>query len=267
MTTAQAQMSLIDVMNYSNTTTFKTMLCSTRVAEGDGTYSGVEDLVTLWRSTSAINTISIFTDIADTFQAGTTFTIYGIAATSVGAKATGGTIYSDSQYYYHAFLGNGTFTPTQSISADLLVVAGGGGGAGGTSGVSFGPGGGAGQVSVSTGSSLTTTAYTVTVGGGGAGTNVNAATGAQGTSSSLASILTATGGFGGVSPLTGGAAGATYTGGIGSGSAAGGGGGSAANGGAGSGSTGGAGGNGTTSAFINAVGSATNIGQLVSSNY
>jgi hypothetical protein len=80
MTTAQAQMSLIDIMNYSNTTTFKTMLCSTRVAEGDGTYSGIEDLVILWRSTSAINTISVFTDVADTFQSGTTFSLYGIKA-------------------------------------------------------------------------------------------------------------------------------------------------------------------------------------------
>ena len=80
MTTGQAQMSIVDVMNYSNTTTNKTMLCSSRVQEGDATYSGVENLVLLWRSTSAINTISIFTDVADTFQSGSTFTLYGIKA-------------------------------------------------------------------------------------------------------------------------------------------------------------------------------------------
>jgi hypothetical protein len=80
MTTAQAQMSIVDIMNYSNTTTNKTILSSTRVQEGDGTYSGVEDLVILWRSTSAINIISVLTDVADTFQSGTTFSLYGIRA-------------------------------------------------------------------------------------------------------------------------------------------------------------------------------------------
>jgi hypothetical protein len=285
MTTAQAQMSLIDVMNYSNTTTFKTMLCSTRVAEGDGTYSGVEDLATLWRSTSAINTISIFTDIADTFQAGTTFTIYGIAATSAGAKATGGTIFSDSQYYYHAFLGNGTFTPTQSISADVLMVAGGGGGGSGN----VGGGGGAGGLLNLASQSLTATNYTVTVGGGGAG-RVGDGNATNGVNSSFGGLTAAVGGGAGtsgasfVNGVAGGSGGGAWTfGGIGgagtSGQGFAGGNGSAAVSPFPSGGGGGAGAAGTSatstasgpggigSSTYNSWGAATGIGQNVSGTY
>jgi hypothetical protein len=80
MTTAQAVMSVVDIMNYSNTTTNKTMLCSTRAQPGDATYSGVEDLVILWRSTAAINYLDVICADGDTFQSGSTFTLYGIKA-------------------------------------------------------------------------------------------------------------------------------------------------------------------------------------------
>jgi hypothetical protein len=128
MTTAQAQMSIVDIMNYSNTTTNKTMLCSTRVQEGDGTYSGVEDLVILWRSTSAINVISVLTDVADTFQSGTTFTLYGIGAGS--PKAFGGDeVRTDGTYWYHIYRSSGVFAPMTALTnVDCLIVAGGGGG-------------------------------------------------------------------------------------------------------------------------------------------
>lgn len=222
MTTAQAQMSIVDIMNYSNTTTFKTMLNSTRVQEGDATYSGVEDLVILWRSTSAINTISIFTDVADTFQAGTTFSLYGIAAASVGAKATGGIISSDDQYYYHTFTSTGTFTPLQSLTCDFLVVAGGGGGGSG------GGAGGAGGYRTSVGTSgrnssaesplsVTATAYTITVGAGGAGGAAgSSAVGVIG-SNSVFSTITSTGGGRGASSSSqnggaGGSGGGTFSG-------------------------------------------------------
>ncbi len=252
---------IMDFMSYSNSTTYKTVLykeadASNIVLGGFG----------LYRSTSAISTITL-TPYYGTWQAGSTFTLYGIAAASVGAKATGGTIYQDASYFYHVFAGNGTFTPSQSISADVLVVAGGGGSSGGTNGVSWGPGGGAGQVSSLTGTNLTATAYAVTVGAGGAGTVTSGSTGSTGGASSLGAVLSAAAGYGGVAPLTGGAAGITYTGGSGSGSAAGGGAGSAANGGAGSGTTGGAGGVGTTSSLINAIAPVVGLGQLVSSSY
>lgn len=149
---------IASIQNYSNTTTNKTIL-----SRGNSPARATAAIVGLWRSTSAINIITVSTG-SSTFAVGSTFTIYGIAATSAGAKATGGTIFSDSQYYYHAFLGNGTFTPTQSISADVLVVAGGGGGGG-----SYAGGGGAGGVLAFTGQSLTATNYTCTVGAGGTG--------------------------------------------------------------------------------------------------
>jgi hypothetical protein len=79
-TTTYPQMSVVDILNYSNTTTNKTMISNTRVDPGDGTYSGVEVLVILWRSTSAINYLDVFTDVADSFQSGSIFTLYGIKA-------------------------------------------------------------------------------------------------------------------------------------------------------------------------------------------
>jgi hypothetical protein len=65
---------IIHLQNYSNTTTNKTMLV--RKGQADGY---VEANVILWRSTSAINTIKVFPD-AGNFQAGSTFTLYGIQA-------------------------------------------------------------------------------------------------------------------------------------------------------------------------------------------
>ncbi len=65
-------------MNYSNTTTFKTVLCNSRVDEGNATYSGVEVLVNLWRNTAAINTIKIETFNGSSLTTGSTFTLYGV---------------------------------------------------------------------------------------------------------------------------------------------------------------------------------------------
>jgi hypothetical protein len=62
-------------MNYSNTTTFKTMV--SRGASADlNTYAAVN----LWRSTSAINTIKIGLASPRYFINGATLTLYGIAA-------------------------------------------------------------------------------------------------------------------------------------------------------------------------------------------
>lgn len=61
-------------MNYSNTTTFKTVLNKNGV-----TSAGVLGIVNLWRSTSAINTISVFTG-GGNYSSGSTFALYGIAA-------------------------------------------------------------------------------------------------------------------------------------------------------------------------------------------
>jgi len=68
--------STLHFQNYSNTTTNKTVLGRTSAA---GT--GVNAIIGLWRSTSAINSIKFmgFGD-ASGFTTGTTFTLYGIAA-------------------------------------------------------------------------------------------------------------------------------------------------------------------------------------------
>jgi hypothetical protein len=65
---------ILNVMNYSNTTTFKTT-----VSRSNNAAVGVTAGVTLYRSTSAINRIDFLTT-AGTFNAGSTFTLYGIKA-------------------------------------------------------------------------------------------------------------------------------------------------------------------------------------------
>jgi hypothetical protein len=181
-------MATVDVMNYSNSTTNKTVLVGTR----DGLYDRVYRRVGMWRNTAAITSITFVPD-AGNFPVGSTFSLYGIAAEGVSpaAKATGGAIYSDSTYYYHAFAASGTFTPTQSITADCLVVAGGAGGG------RSGGGGGAGGLLAFTSQSLTATGYSITVGAGGAGNNTDGQTGTAGGDSQFAALTLIKGGGGG----------------------------------------------------------------------
>jgi hypothetical protein len=92
----------------------------------------------LWNNTAAITSLTIaVTGASQTI--GSTFYLYGISNVTSGSKATGGVVSSDGTYWYHTFPFSGTFTPTQSLTADYLVIAGGGGG-----GVHHGGGGGAG---------------------------------------------------------------------------------------------------------------------------
>lgn len=65
------------IMNYSNTTTFKTVISRANRASS-GSFPGTESIVSLWRSTAAITTIRIAG--GGNLKAGTTFTLYGIAA-------------------------------------------------------------------------------------------------------------------------------------------------------------------------------------------
>jgi hypothetical protein len=64
---------IISINNYSNTTTNKTILSRYSLASG-----ATELMCGVYRSTSAINSVSYFTQ--GTLQIGTTFTIYGIKA-------------------------------------------------------------------------------------------------------------------------------------------------------------------------------------------
>jgi hypothetical protein len=64
---------VINVINYSNTTTYKTIL-----SRSSDLYT--EASVNLWRNTAAITSIIIGAQGAYTFSAGSTFTLYGIKA-------------------------------------------------------------------------------------------------------------------------------------------------------------------------------------------
>jgi hypothetical protein len=72
ISTAQS-VNIFQIMNYANTTTYKTLLCR-------GNQDLVVTSVNMWHSTSAINQIKVLEQVGSDFQTGTTFTLYGIAA-------------------------------------------------------------------------------------------------------------------------------------------------------------------------------------------
>jgi hypothetical protein len=182
-TTSNESVITADFMNYSNTTTFKTVL-----SRDNNSAVGVGANVNLWRSTAAITSIEIYTS-AFNFAVGSTFSLYGIANADQGAaKATGGIITEDSQYWYHTFGASGAFIPKQSLTCDVLVIAGGGGGAGNIAGA-----GGA-SLTYQSAASFSVTSHAVTVGGGGASDTA-------GTASSVNSISATGGATGFVNPI------------------------------------------------------------------
>jgi hypothetical protein len=272
------------LMNYSNTNMYKTILVRSSLAT-----SAVQAAVGTWRNTSAITSIT-FTASGNSFLAGSTFDVYGVGSGINGAggdatsKASGGEVFSDSTYYYHVFKGSGTFAPTTSLTADILVVAGGGGSSG-----NWGGGGGAGGFLSFTSQSLVSgTAYTCTVGAGGAGAQY---TPTNGGSSIFGALTTAVGGGSGGSASTGGGGtggsggGGTYDTSAGNGTAGqgnsggsgqlggggnargGGGGGAGASGGTANGTIAGVGGIGVYSTLTDAIGAATGFGDYEASHY
>jgi hypothetical protein len=69
--------SIIQFQNYSNTTTYKSMLWRDNVnGDGSATWFGVG----LWRSTSVINRIKLTLNVSQVYASGSTFTLYGIKA-------------------------------------------------------------------------------------------------------------------------------------------------------------------------------------------
>jgi hypothetical protein len=187
---------IANIQNYANTTTNKVLLSRATNANASASYPGSEAVVTLWRNTAAINTIALSNGA--NFVSGSTFALYGVTAANLGAKATGGDfIGNDGSYFYHVFNSSGTFTPLQSLSTDVLVIAGGGGGGGAVNG-SIGGGGGAGGFQYFTGQAVTATGYSITVGAGGAGGSSSPGSGTNG-SNSVFGALTASvgGGYGG----------------------------------------------------------------------
>ena len=181
--TSQANI-IAHFQNYANTTTNKTVLSRLSAQQYQ-----TEATVSLWRSTAAINTIKVGVN-SDLWSVGSTFTLYGISsAGDIGTKATGGTITQDATHTYHTFTMSGNFVPNQSLTADMLVVAG--GGAGGTG---AGGGGGAGGVLGFASQSLTAQRYTVTVGGGGARGVDGGSTPTNGSDSQFGSLTASIGG-------------------------------------------------------------------------
>jgi hypothetical protein len=199
------------IQNYSNTTTYKTS-----IGRGNRPNGLVDATVSLWRSTAAITTIALSMGSGfptNNFSSGSTFNLYGIANASITNtdKATGGdSVTTDGTYWYHTFLSSGTFTPTEALTADYLVVAGGGagghwqnsGGGGGSGGLRCTIGATGGGGSLESAVALTNgTAYTVTVGAGGATAGSYQVAGAQGSNSSISgsalTTITSIGGGGG----------------------------------------------------------------------
>jgi hypothetical protein len=82
MGTTWTSNSIVHIMNYSNSTTYKTYLARNNNPES-GTYVGTEAIVGLWQSTAAITSITIGTASVGTdynFASGSTFTLYGVKA-------------------------------------------------------------------------------------------------------------------------------------------------------------------------------------------
>ena len=71
---ASAGTFIVQLQNYSNSSTYKTAI--SRGSDSDGGY--VSAYVSLWRSTSAINRIDIYS--TTNLRSGSTFTLYGIKA-------------------------------------------------------------------------------------------------------------------------------------------------------------------------------------------
>ena len=192
--------SIIHLQNYSNITTYKSILSRSAQA--------VNATVGLWQNTSAITSIVLFPASSVNFASGSTFALYGIAGGQASAKASGGIIATSGAYTYHTFTTSGGFIPNEDLTVDYLVIAGGAGGGGGQ-GSAEGGGGGAGGLrstvtatggggSLETALSLTAgITYPAIVGAGGAGSTSSSLPGSNGTNSTFASITSIGGGGGG----------------------------------------------------------------------
>jgi hypothetical protein len=169
------------------------------VSENNATTAYAVLTAGLWSNSAAITSITLLPEVGPNFLTGSTFSLYGLAQVgttpAIAPKADGGNVIgTDGTYWYHAFLGNGTFTPQVGLSCDVLTIAGGGGGGG----FYAAPGGGAGGLLYSSSTSVVINNYAVTVGAGGTGGNSTSFTnGTQGINSSFiggAVSLTALGG-------------------------------------------------------------------------
>jgi len=168
--------------------------------ETNGTTAYMTMCAGIWNNTAAITSVNFTIDTGDSFVAGSSFSLYGIANAATtpltAPKADGGDIIkTDGTYWYHAFLSTGSFKPQVNLTCDYLVVAGGGGGGGSASGNAGAGGGGAGGYRSGTNFAATATSYAITVGAGGIGNNrVTKPT--KGSDSAFSTITSTGGGYG-----------------------------------------------------------------------
>ena len=192
---------------------------------------------------------------------------------------TGGTLSSDSTYYYRTFTSTANLNISgNSATVDFLIIGGGGSGARGGSSTSQGTdggGGGAGKVTLISSATLSAGSYVATIGAGGSGPSFSNS-GNNGTQTSFNSQI-AVGGNTGLNvnwpDPNGGTSGSGQIGGIANSSSGGGGGGESSPGSSGGGTLGGTGGSysagngGNGTSAYSSWGSATSTGQNSGGTY
>ena len=74
--------SIVQINNYANTSVYKTALIRGNSINPSTSASNATTLVGLWRSTAAINSITIYSEGGGSYYiaSGSTFTLYGIKA-------------------------------------------------------------------------------------------------------------------------------------------------------------------------------------------
>jgi hypothetical protein len=77
LSTTSPNLCIIHLLNYSNTTTYKTILSRGNNPSGGGGTASTETCVGLWRSTSAITSVKVICQNGS-FGSNSTFTLYGI---------------------------------------------------------------------------------------------------------------------------------------------------------------------------------------------
>jgi hypothetical protein len=80
-TTLGSNMCTWQIQNYSNSTTYKTVLCRNNTNDSTSSYKGTVATVGLWRNTAAITSLSVRVNGGPTdIKSGSTFSLYGIRA-------------------------------------------------------------------------------------------------------------------------------------------------------------------------------------------
>jgi len=74
-TTAIGQMTIVNIQNYSNSSTYKTT-----IQRGSNANTGVSASVGLWRNTATITSVLVKNSGGVNYAVGSTFTLYGIKA-------------------------------------------------------------------------------------------------------------------------------------------------------------------------------------------